>query len=448
MTHRSWHAITAGVLVIPVMLGACAGDGGDEPAADQPAPAITAPPNTTGPAPTSAVPTSARATTTPAPAAPASTIASVPVSGGSAAPAPTTATPDLGGPRVGLAEVARLDEPVALAVRPGDPALYVAERGGRVRVVRDGVLDPAPVVDLSALTRAGGERGLLGLTFSPAGDRLYVDYTDPNGDSHVDELAVTADGTVDPATRRQVLFQEQPYPNHNGGNVLFGPDGFLYIGFGDGGSQGDPQRHGLALDTWLGKILRVDPRPVDDQPYTVPPDNPFVGQDGARPEIWSYGLRNPWRFAFDRATGDLWIADVGGSAREEVDRSPVAEGAGRGVNFGWSALEGTRRQNADQPTEGAVGPVYEYGHGQGDCSITGGFVYRGSAIPRLAGAYVFADDCRPGIRALAVEADGTLAGDPVALNDGPEAIASVGEGADGELYVLSLDGVVARLSPA
>jgi glucose/arabinose dehydrogenase len=245
-----------------------------------------------------------------------------------------------------------------------------------------------------------------------------------------------------------VLFQDQPFPNHNGGEVFFGPDGYLYIGLGDGGSAGDPQRNGLNLGTWLGKLLRIDPAASGDQPYTVPPDNPFIGHDGAKPEIWSYGLRNPWRFSFDRATKDLWIGDVGQGNVEEVDRSTVAEGAGRGTNYGWSAFEGRARYNADQSPDGTVPPVFQYSHENGNCSVTGGYVYRGAAIPALRGAYLYTDYCGSGVRAVVVDVNGN-AGTAIQLTDEPGSIVSFGEDADGEVYVCSLGGnTVYRIDPA
>jgi glucose/arabinose dehydrogenase len=372
-----------------------------------------------------------------------------PTSPGSSAAATTTSPPAPAGPaldglQVTLTKVASLSEPVDVLTRPGDATgLYVVERGGRVRVVRDGAVAADPVLDISDRTRAGGERGLLGAAFSPDGAWLYVDYTDLSGNSHVESYAVGATGIADPASRRELLFQEQPYPNHNGGDLVFGPDKMLYITFGDGGSGGDPQRHADKLDTWLGKILRVDPTPTGPAPYVVPPDNPFVGRAGARPEIWSYGLRNPWRISFDRGTGDLWIGDVGQDRIEEIDRSTVAEGAGRGVNFGWSAFEGTSRYNDDVAPDGAVPPVYEYRHGSLGCSVTGGSVYRGAAVPALRGAYVFADYCGKGLRAI------DPANPATAVTIAPDAttIVSFGEGADGELYAASLDGGVYRIDP-
>jgi glucose/arabinose dehydrogenase len=337
--------------------------------------------------------------------------------------------------------VSGLDQPVAFAVRPGDDTRHVAERPGRVRRLDDETV----VADLSDRTSAGGERGLLGIAFSPDGQRLYVSYTDLDGTSIVDELTMRPDGTADPATRRQVLAQRQPYANHNGGQISFGPDGYLYLALGDGGSALDPERAGLDLTTWLGKLLRIDPSGPDG--YSVPEDNPFAGSDGVEPEIWSYGLRNPWRFSWDSATGDLWIADVGQNRREEINRSTRAEGAGRATNYGWSAWEGTLRANDDQDPEGATPPVHEYDTGEEGCAVTGGYVYRGSAIPELQGAYVFGDYCQAGLRAIPA---GAFPGTAVErrLTDEPGEVVSFGEDASGELYVLSFDGTVYRIDPA
>jgi glucose/arabinose dehydrogenase len=404
-----------------------------------------------GPSATSAPTTSAvSASAAPSTAAPptSATTAGAPSSTTTAAPA-TTAPPDLDAVGIKLTKVADLEEPIFVATRPGDDATtYIAQRGGRLRALRDGALVDAPVLDISSMISSGGERGFLGFAFAPDGAHLYVDYTDTNGDTNVDEYAVGADGVIDTGSRRRVLFQDQPYPNHNGGEVIFGPDGYLYIGLGDGGSGGDPERRGLDLSTWLGKILRIDPRPDGDQPYTVPPDNPFVGQDGARPEIWSYGLRNPWRFSFDAATNDLWIADVGQGSIEEINLSTAAAGAGKGVNFGWSAFEGRTRYNPDQPAEGTVPPIFQYTHDDGNCSVTGGYVYRATAIPSLGAAFVYSDYCAGQVRALVAGAGGQVAANAVLSRD-PRSVSSFGEGGDHELYVCSLDGnAVYRIDPA
>jgi glucose/arabinose dehydrogenase len=341
---------------------------------------------------------------------------------------------------VSLQRIATVEQPLAIAIRRGDPSLYVAEKTGRVVAIRDGHVVAQPVLDLSRAVSLGGEQGLLGLAFSPNGRSLYVNYTDVNGDTRIVSYAMHGDHVV-PNARRQVLFVDQPYDNHNGGDLVFGPDGDLYIGLGDGGSGGDPHGNGQSLGTLLGKMLRIDPTPLGPRPYRVPADNPFVGDPGARPEIWAYGLRNPWRYSFDPATGDLWIADVGQSAWEEIDRVPG--GSKGGENFGWNLLEGTHRYAGAAPA-GAVPPVYEYPHTGGACVVIGGDVYRGSAIPALVGDYVFADLCLGTLQALRVQPDGSVAHVDLAATL-PD-VSSFGTDAAGELYVTSLDGGVYRLT--
>ena len=260
-------------------------------------------------------------------------------SGDTATTGTTTTSAPLGDPAVSLVEIDGFNQPVGMSWRPTDGQIYVVEQDGRIVMLTDG-RPGAVALDMTDLTNAEGERGLLGLTVDAEGTLAYVNYTDNAGNTQIDEYAIAADGTFEPATRRAVLEFAQPYPNHNGGDLAFGPDHMLYIGTGDGGSGGDPERRALDLGEWLGKMLRIDPHPGSDAGYTVPPDNPFVGVDGARPEIWSIGLRNPWRFSFDRSTGDLWIADVGQGQWEEVDVAWAADGGGRGMNFGWSALGG------------------------------------------------------------------------------------------------------------
>jgi glucose/arabinose dehydrogenase len=343
---------------------------------------------------------------------------------------------------IALAPVASAAAPVDLAWRTGDSTLYVVEQEGLVRPLRDGSLGD-PLLDITDLTDASGERGFLGLTFSADGTLAYVNYTDAeNGDTHVVEYGVSVDGTFDEATRRELLFVEQPYRNHNGGNVTIGPDGLLYIGMGDGGSGGDPERRALNVTTLLGKILRIDPTPSDSAPYTIPPDNPFAGVDGARSEIWSVGVRNPWRMSFDPETGDLWFGDVGQGDREEIDVAWADEGAGRGFNFGWSAFEGTVRFNEDQPTDGATPPIFEYEHGDAGCSVSGGAVYRGASVPALVGWYVFADYCSGTL--FAIRAEGKQLAESLVLGQS-SSVSAVRAGPDGELYVLSLDGGIERI---
>ena len=245
---------------------------------------------------------------------------------------------------VGLQEVAAgLNFPLYLTAPPGDSRLFIVEKGGLIRIVKDGSLLPTPFLDLTPLVSTGGEQGLLGLAFDPAyatDGRFVVHYTDVNGNTTVATYRVSAGDPdqADPSSATVVLTAEQPFANHNGGQILFGPDGMLYIGLGDGGSGGDPGGRGQSLTDLLGDILRVDV--ASGTGYTVPADNPFVGRTDARPEVWSYGLRNPWRFTFDPATGDLYIADVGQNAWEEVDVVTAADGAGRGANFGWNVTEG------------------------------------------------------------------------------------------------------------
>ena len=270
--------------------------------------------------------------------------------------------------RVRLVQVAMLDQPIALAVRAGDPDLYVAEKTGRVVAIRDGHVASRAVLDLSGQVSLGSEQGLLGIAFSPDGRSLYASYTDLNGNSNVVVYGMD-DGVADPASRRMVLVVAQPFSNHNGGDLAFGPDGDLYIGLGDGGSEGDPNGNGQSLTTLLAKMLRIAPETSGAVPYTIPPDNPFVGKANVRPEIWAYGLRNPWRYSFDRATGDLWIGDVGQNTWEEIDLQPA--GSPGGENYGWNRLEGTHPYEGDAPP-GAVPPVDEYPHTGGGCAVTGG----------------------------------------------------------------------------
>jgi glucose/arabinose dehydrogenase len=390
-----------------------------------------------------------------APTGPGSTGAPNAATPKTAAPS-TAAAPDLSTAKARLAHVADVQSPTDMAVRPNDDAIYVTEKTGRVRRVprgqtaTPGAADGTPVLDLSGQVSTGTEQGLLGLTFSPDGGRLYVDYTDRSGDSHVVEYAFR-DGRADASTRRELLFVDQPFANHNGGEVVFGPDGKLYIGFGDGGSGNDPGNRAQNLGVLLGKLLRIDPQPAGDAPYSIPPDNPFVGRDGARAEIWMYGLRNPWRFSWDRATKDLWIADVGQDRLEEIDF--LAGGGPAGTNFGWSLVEGDRQVKGPNPP-GAVLPIFEYSHDEG-CSITGGHVYRGARVPSLRGVYVYGDACSGTVWGL-VQSGGMkteqgeldLANKDQISSSSGFSIASFGEDAAGELYLLDLGGAVYRFEAA
>ena len=352
---------------------------------------------------------------------------------------------------VKLVPVATLHGSTAMAVRDGDSRLYVADQGGAVRAIRRGRVVADPVLDISSDTAARGEQGLLGLAFAPDGRHLYVDYTDRSGDTHVDEFAMTGN-VADPSSRRSVLVVDQPQANHNGGQLAFGPDGYLYIGLGDGGNFGDQGPgharggNGQSLETPLGKILRIDVTPGAAAAYSVPPDNPFVGERDARGEVWAYGLRNPWRFSFDTGTGDLWIGDVGQNAWEEIDFSAAQAGrnAGRGANFGWNRLEGTHPYAGDPP-DSTVPPVYEASHADGACSITGGFVYRGKRIPALRGKYVFSDYCDGVVRTLTRTDAGSFRAGELGLN--VPSVSSFGQGHDGELYILSQSQGIFRLAP-
>ncbi len=357
---------------------------------------------------------------------------------------------DLGTARVRLREVATLESPTALANRPGSDTLYVAERAGRVRALTvseagAGKVADEAVLDISEEVSVSGEQGLLGLAFSADGAKLYVSYTNPAGDSRLVEYAMDGE-TVDVSSRRELLGVDQPFANHNGGAVHLGPDGFVYLGLGDGGAADDPANRAQNPDVLLGKVLRIDPtRPSGGRPYAIPEGNPFAG-GGGRPEIFLSGVRNPWRFSFDRSTGDLWIADVGQNAVEEIDLLPREDGGGAGANLGWSGYEGSDRYISERAPDRAVPPVFELSHDDGYCSITGGVVYRGGRIPALVGAYLFGDYCRPGVQAIQVEAGKVAAERDIGVE--VASLVSIDEDGDGEVYLLSLDGPVYRLDPA
>jgi len=359
--------------------------------------------------------------------------------------------PPRGNVPVGLEQVASgLNFPLYLTAPPGDVArLFIVEKGGSIRIVKDGILVPTPFLNLSDRVSTGGEQGLLGLAFDPeyaSTGRFVVHYTDVQGNTRVSMFHVSADPDVaDIASEQAILTAQQPFENHNGGQIAFGPDGFLYIGLGDGGSGGDPQGRGQDLSDLLGSILRVDVQ--SGTSYTVPSDNPFVSRAGAAPEVWSYGLRNPWRFSFDRSTGDLYIGDVGQGAWEEVDVARAADGAGKGANFGWNLMEGNHCYATNPCTAfGLILPVLEYGHNQG-CSVTGGYVYRGAAIPELQGHYFYADFCEGWVRSFRYrDGEASEQADWPDLRPGG-GVPSFGEDAAGELYVLSTNGGVYRIVP-
>lgn len=349
---------------------------------------------------------------------------------------------------VALTAVAELDSPTKLTSRPGSEVLYVAEQGGRVAtLVTDGddLVEGPTALDLTAVTLSGGEQGLLGLAFSPDGATLYVHHSGLDGATRVASYAMAGD-VADPDTRTDLLELDQPYANHNGGELVVDGDGLLWIGLGDGGAGGDPDDRAQDPDDLLGKLLRIDPTvPTGDRPYSIPDDNPYAA-GGGRPEIAVSGLRNPWRFRLDPATGDLWVADVGQDELEEIDHVPAADIPG--TNLGWSRYEGSATYDEGRRIRGgeARGPVYEMHHDDGWCSVTGGPVYRGSAIPALAGAYLFGDYCKPGLAALRL-AGGEVAETSV-LDDTLTTVVSIDTDGAGEVYVVTRDGPIYRMSAA
>jgi len=344
-----------------------------------------------------------------------------------------------------------LSSPLYLTAPAGDPRLFIVEQAGRIRIVRAGQLLARPFLDIGDRVASGGEEGLLGLAFHPnyaSNGSFYVNYTHLNNARDtlytlIERYTVSAaPDSADSASHKLILRIVQPYSNHNGGLVMFGPDGMLYIGMGDGGSGGDPQNRAQNPDSLLGKLLRID---VDGgDPYASPPNNPYVGRSG-RDEIWAIGLRNPWRFAFDRGAGLLYIADVGQNLWEEVSVAPAGQG---GLNYGWRIMEGAHCFNPDPcSTAGLVQPAVQYGHASG-CSVTGGFVYRGSRAPSLVGQYFYSDYCSGWLRSFSY-ANGAVTGQTTwSFNVSLGNVLSFGEDSAGELYVLSAGGSVYRIAPA
>lgn len=340
-----------------------------------------------------------------------------------------------------------LSSPVYLTAPTGDTArLFVVEQSGRIRIVQHGQLLPAAFLDIHSRLVSGGEQGLLSVAFHPnygANGFFYVNYTDLNGDTRVERYTVSvADSNLaDTATHKLILFVPQPYINHNGGLVMFGPDGMLYIGMGDGGSGGDPENRAQHPDSLLGKLLRID---VDGgDPYTIPVGNPFKNGGGA-PEIWALGLRNPWRFAFDRSAGLLYMGDVGQGAWEEVDVQPASQG---GLNYGWRLMEGAHCYNPTScSAAGLVLPAVEYDHSNGQCAVIGGFVYRGARFPALAGQYFYADLCAGWVRSFSYAGGAVTGQTSWNLDLSPGSPLSFGEDARGELYLLTAGGDVYRIA--
>ena len=332
----------------------------------------------------------------------------------------------------------------------GSGRLLVVEKQGTIRVVKDGVVSASPFLDIRSLVNsADNERGLLGLAFHPKfaeNGRFFVGYTaknEENANTFAEYRVPKGSTTADPASARVLIAIPDKFSNHNGGMLAFGPDGYLYLGTGDGGSGGDPDRNGQKLSTLLAKILRID---VDssEQPYGIPKDNPFARRGDARPETWAYGLRNPWRFSFDRATGDLWIADVGQNNVEEINFQPAASKGGE--NYGWSVMEGNScfRPPDSCNRNGLVLPIHDYSHADGGCSVTGGYVYRGKSIPALRGAYLLADYCLSVLSAIRRDGGRTQVDQPGAS---PKGISAFGEDESGEIYAVSdIDGKLYRLA--
>jgi glucose/arabinose dehydrogenase len=364
---------------------------------------------------------------------------------GSASPAQGTAAASRG---VRLVKVGDFQSPLYVTAPPGDRRrIFVVEQAGEIVVVRGGKTVARPFLDIRSKVTAGGEQGLLSMAFAPdyaQSGLFYVYYTEQSGGEAIWAYHRAGADSADPGSARLVLRMDDPEPNHNGGLMVFGPDKLMYIGTGDGGGGND--QHGArgnaqSLSSPLGKILRIDPRASGGRPYTIPSSNPFVGRSGARGEIYSYGLRNPWRFSFDRANGDLVIGDVGQDEVEEIDF--VKQGGARGTNFGWRPWEG-RRRNFDEPAPGAVFPVITHTHQAGFCSITGGYVVRDRGVPGLYGRYVYGDFCNSHLRVSTLHT-GRASSRTLSV-PAISGVSSFGEDAAGRVYVTSLNGPVYRFA--
>lgn len=425
------------VAIVVLALAGCA-------AAEQPTPPR--------PTPVQLTPTPAAPTATPAAPATDDPTVAPPTEPTTPSPAPPTPVP------FDPAALALTFEPFAAGfgalthlahVADGGGRLYAVERAGVVHIVEpDGSVLPQPFLDITDRVSAGGERGLLGLAFHPAyadNGRLFVNYIDAANNTVVAEFGRATETTADPASERLVLYLEQPFGNHNGGMVEFGPDGRLYVSSGDGGGGGDPLDAGQDTSTLLGSIVRID---VDaGEPYAIPADNPFVGQPDAAAEIWAWGLRNPWRFSFDALDGSLFIADVGQNRWEEINVEPAGAG---GRNYGWNVMEGPEcfGTRACDTTNLAL-PVAWYSIAGADCAVIGGYVYRGQRHAPLAGAYLLADHCSGVVRAL--DADAAKAGQPVELHDAGTVnlrVTTFGVDESGEMYIAGLEGQILRVVSA
>ncbi len=424
------HRLLLPLLTASIFLSACRG-GGEQPAGEASEPAPASVDSATG---STFIPSSTAATPVPPSATPSAPKAST---------APSAPTGPAGPPPpVKLTRLAGLAQPTALAFRPGDPTLFATEQPGRVQAVLDG--RTSLVADIADRVLAGGERGLLGLAFSADGATLYLYWTarQPTGQITIAAYPFVG-GRADVARERVLLtIPHDRFGNHNGGQLGVGPDGFLYAGVGDGGGGGNPLRTALDTRSLLGKVLRIDPtRPSAGRQYAIPAGNPFADGRAGAPEVWAYGLRNPWRFSWDRSTGQLFVADVGQNAYEEVN---AVAGDRAAVNYGWNLREGLHPYRGGERPAGAVDPIIELPHDDGVCSITGGYVYRGSRIAGLVGRYVFTDYCDSRLRA-GRPADGGWVVDSLGLEG--RSVTTFGQDEAGELYVLDSNGL-SRLDPA
>jgi len=347
-----------------------------------------------------------------------------------------------------LERIGEFRSPVYLTAPPGDPRLFVVEQQGRIQIVKNGQKLSTPFLDISERVRSGGEQGLLSMAFHPeyrTNGQFFVNFTDRSGDTRVERFVVGANPDVaDESSSKLVIGIDQPYANHNGGLVMFGPDGMLYIGMGDGGSGGDPHRNGQNRNALLGKILRLNVSRVE--PYSIPQGNPFRGASDAKPEIWATGTRNPWRFAFDRATNLLYIADVGQNEIEEIDVEPASAA---GLNYGWNIMEGDRCYHGDScDRSGLTMPKVTFNHSGGACSVTGGFVYRGKRVPSLAGHYFYSDYCAGWLKSFRMQSGAVVDRRDWIPSSNLGHVVSFGEDAAGELYILSESGSVFRIAGA
>jgi glucose/arabinose dehydrogenase len=332
-----------------------------------------------------------------------------------------------------LKKILDADKPVQVLPNPGSKTVFVVEKAGRIRPLENDKLG-APALDVNNKVSSGNEQGLLGAAFSPKGDWLYTNHTDDSGDTRITAYPFTT--RADEAKAVELLKVDQPYSNHNGGGLEVTNDGVLWIALGDGGSGGDPKGYGQNRKELLGKILRIQPTPTASEPYTIPSGN--LTGPGDRKEIWAYGLRNPWRFDVDEISKKVWIADVGQNEFEEINMVPLST---TGANFGWNNREGTRPFKGGKRPAGAIEPIATYSHSSGGCSVTGGFVYRGTALPGLVGNYLYTDYCQGTIKRLAPGSR-----KPQSIEVGTKSPSSFGTDAEGELYVTSLDGGVYKLT--